>query len=99
LTLLFTHWLVAGVGVALLALGWRSLGGANSERAAIARLEGLATWTESLRDTIAGAVGLEQAIPSSTRIAAPAIREPLLKMVDRLHTRMPMPDALRQFAT
>ena len=29
----------------------------------MARLEALATWTESLRDTIAGAVGLEQAIP------------------------------------
>ena len=99
LILLATRWVVAGIGIGLLAYHWRSLSGANSERAAIARLEGLATWTESLRDTIAGAVGLEQAIPSSTRIAAPAIREPLLKMVDRLHTRMPMPDALRQFAT
>ena len=99
LILLATRWVVAGIGVGLLAYHWRSLSGANSERAAIARLEGLATWTESLRDTIAGAVGLEQAIPSSTRIAAPAIREPLLKMVDRLHTRMPMADALRQFAT
>lgn len=98
LILLATRWVVAGIGVGLLAYHWRSLSGANSERAAIARLEGLATWTESLRDTIAGAVGLEQAIPSSTRIAAPAIREPLLKMVDRLHTRMPMSDALRLFA-
>ena len=98
LVLAATRWVVAGVGVALLAYSWRSLSGASSERQAIARLEGLATWTESLRDTIAGAVGLEQAIPSSTRIAAPAIREPLLKLVDRLHTRMPMPDALRLFA-
>jgi Flp pilus assembly protein TadB len=98
LTLLLTHWVVAGVGVALLALGWRSLGGAGSERRAIARLEGLASWTESLRDTIAGAVGLEQAIPSSLRAAAPSLREPLTRLVDRLHTRMPMPDALRRFA-
>jgi Flp pilus assembly protein TadB len=89
LTLLLTHWVVAGIGVALLALGWRSLGGAGSERRAIARLEGLASWTESLRDTIAGAVGLEQ---------APSLREPLTRLVDRLHTRMPMPDALRRFA-
>lgn len=99
LVLLATRWVVAGVGVALLAYHWRSLSGAGSERAAIARLEGLATWTESLRDTIAGAVGLEQAIPASTRIAAPAIREPLLRLVDRLHTRVPMPDALRLFAS
>jgi Flp pilus assembly protein TadB len=97
-TLLLTHWVVAGVGVALLALGWHSLGGAASERRAIARLEGLASWTESLRDTIAGAVGLEQAIPSSLRAAAPALQEPLTRLVDRLHTRMPMPDALRRFA-
>ena len=98
LTLLATRWIVAGVGVALLALGWRSLGGAAGERRAIARLEGLASWTESLRDTIAGAVGLEQAIPSSQRAAAPSLQEPLARLVDRLHTRMPMPDALRRFA-
>jgi Flp pilus assembly protein TadB len=96
--LLLTRWIVAGVGAGLLAYHIRTLGGAGGERAAIARLEGLATWTESLRDTIAGAVGLEQAIPASTRIAAPAIREPLLRLVDRLHTRVPMPDALRLFA-
>jgi Flp pilus assembly protein TadB len=99
LALAATRWVVAGVGVGLLAYSWRSISGARSERQAVARLEGLATWTESLRDTIAGAVGLEQAIPSSTRIAAPAIREPLLRLVDRLHTRVPMPDALRLFAS
>jgi Flp pilus assembly protein TadB len=99
LVLAATRWVVAGVGVGLLAYSWRSISGARSERQAVARLEGLATWTESLRDTIAGAVGLEQAIPSSTRIAAPAIREPLLRLVDRLHTRVPMPDALRLFAS
>ncbi len=98
LTLLATRWVVAGAGIALLALGWRSLGGATSERRAVARLEGLASWTESLRDTIAGAVGLEQAIPSSLRAAAPSLQEPLARLVDRLHTRMPMPDALRRFA-
>jgi Flp pilus assembly protein TadB len=98
LTLLATRWIVAGVGIALLALGWRSLGGVTSERRAMARLEGLASWTESLRDTIAGAVGLEQAIPSSLRAAAPSLQEPLARLVDRLHTRMPMPDALRRFA-
>jgi Flp pilus assembly protein TadB len=97
-TLLATRWVVAAIGVTLLALGWRSLGGAASERRAMDRLEGLAAWTESLRDTIAGAVGLEQAIPSSLRAAAPSLRDPLARLVDRLHTRMPMPDALRRFA-
>jgi Flp pilus assembly protein TadB len=93
-----TGWVVAGVGAALLVLGWRSLGGASAERRAMARLEALATWTESLRDTIAGAVGLEQAIPASVRVAAPSLKEPLSRLVDRLHTRVPMADALRRFA-
>jgi Flp pilus assembly protein TadB len=97
-TLAATGWVVAGIGVALLALGWRSLGGAVSERRAMNRLDGLAVWTESLRDTIAGAVGLEQAIPASLRVAAPTLRGPLENLVDRLHTREPMPDALRRFA-
>jgi Flp pilus assembly protein TadB len=98
LVLVATGWIVAGVGVALLVYSWRSLGGAASERKTMARLESLATWTESLRDTIAGAVGLEQAIPSSVRVADVTIREPLVKLVDRLHTRVPMHTALRRFA-
>src|SRR6202167_2724234 len=98
LVLVATRWIVAGVGVALLVYSWRSLGGAASERKTMARLESLATWTESLRDTIAGAVGLEQAIPSSIRVTDASIREPLTKLVDRLHTRVPMHVALRRFA-
>lgn len=98
LTLVLTRWLVAGVGIAILAFAWRSLGGAASERATMDRLESLATWTESLRDTIAGAVGLEQGIPSSLRVAGPSLQGPLSRLVDRLHTRMPMGDALRIFA-
>jgi Flp pilus assembly protein TadB len=97
--LVATRWPVAAVGAGLLVLGWEGLvGGAAEERRAMARLEGLAAWTESLRDTIAGAVGLEQAIPASVRAAAPALQQPLRTLVDRLHTRMPMPEALRRFA-
>ena len=98
LVLLLTRWVVGAIGVALLVLAWRTLGGAAGERRGLARLEALATWTESLRDTIAGAVGLEQAIPASLRAAGPSLRDPLARLVDRLHTRMPMPDALRRFA-
>jgi Flp pilus assembly protein TadB len=96
--LVATRWVVADIGATLLVLAWRSLGGAADERRAMARLEGLATWTESLRDTIAGAVGLEQAIPASLRAAAPSLQEPLARLVDRMHTRMPLVDALRRFA-
>jgi Flp pilus assembly protein TadB len=96
--LVATRWLVAGIGAALLVLSWRGMSGVAGERAAMARLEALATWTESLRDTIAGAVGLEQAIPASLRAAAPSLRDPLTALVERLHTRVAMPEALRRFA-
>jgi Flp pilus assembly protein TadB len=98
LVLIATGWAVAALGAVALVIAWRGLGGAAEERRATGRLEGLAIWTESLRDTIAGAVGLEQAIPASYRVAAPSVAEPLSRMINRLHTRMPMPDALRRFA-
>lgn len=97
--LVVTGWPVLAAGAVLLVFAWRGLsGGASEERAAMHRLEGLAAWTESLRDTIAGAAGLEQAIPSSIRAAAPMLRPHLRAMVDRLHTRMALQDALRLFA-
>ncbi|MFC4910581.1 type II secretion system F family protein [Actinomadura gamaensis] len=97
--LVVTRWVVAAAGTAALVLAWNGLaGGAAEERRAMVRLEALAAWTESLRDTIAGAVGLEQAIPASLRAAAPALQQPLRVLVDRLHTRVPMPEALRRFA-
>ncbi|WP_169950598.1 type II secretion system F family protein [Microbispora sp. H11081] len=97
--LVVTGWPVIAAGAVLLVLAWRGFtGGAAEERAAMRRLEGLAAWTESLRDTIAGAAGLEQAIPSSIRAAAPSLQPHLRALVDRLHTRMPLADALRMFA-
>jgi Flp pilus assembly protein TadB len=99
MVLAITGWAVMAVGAVLLVFAWRGLsGGAAEERAAMRRLEGLAAWTESLRDTIAGAAGLEQAIPSSIRAAAPTLRPHLRAMIDRLHTRMALPQALALFA-
>ncbi|WP_344259808.1 type II secretion system F family protein [Streptomyces sodiiphilus] len=97
--LLYTRWPVAALATVLLVFTWdRLFGGAAEERAAMRRVEALAGWTESLRDTIAGAVGLEQAIPASARAAAPALRGPLENLVDRLRSRMPLPEALQEFA-
>jgi Flp pilus assembly protein TadB len=96
--LVVTRWPVAGIGSALLVLSWNSIGGgAAEERRSMARLEALAAWTESLRDTIAGAVGLEQAIPSSLRAVAPVLHPHVQALVDRMHTRVPLADALRRF--
>jgi Flp pilus assembly protein TadB len=98
-TLVVTGWPVAAVGAAAFAVAAPALlGGAKAERQQTARLEGLASWTESLRDTIAGAVGLEQAIPATVYAAAPAIQPQLRLLVDRLRVRVPLPVALRGLA-
>lgn len=97
--LLLTRWVVAGLGIGLLVAFWdRVVGSSATERRAIGRLDALASWTESLRDTIAGAIGLEQAIPATAVNAGPAIRPSLNLLVDRLRIREPLPDALRAFA-
>ncbi|MDT0387610.1 type II secretion system F family protein [Streptomyces dubilierae] len=97
--LLLTRWAVAGIAAGVLVFFWdRLFGGAGEERAAMRRVEALASWTESLRDTIAGAVGLEQAIPASARAAAPVLRPHLDALVDRLRARTPLPEALQQLA-
>ncbi|MGW2120725.1 type II secretion system F family protein [Streptomyces sp. NPDC001758] len=97
--LLLTRWTVAGIAAAVLVSFWdRLFGGAAEEKAAMRRVEALASWTESLRDTIAGAVGLEQAIPASARAAAPVLRPHLDALVDRLRSRTPPAEALQQLA-
>jgi Flp pilus assembly protein TadB len=99
LVLVLTQWLVVALAVGALVAFWdRLFGGSRETRDGVARIEGLAAWTESLRDTVAGAVGLEQAIPATAYAASPAIREDLTTLSDRLRVRMPLPEALKRFA-
>ncbi|ADB32354.1 type II secretion system protein [Kribbella flavida DSM 17836] len=99
IVLVVTRWLVLAAALGLLAaMADRFFGGTGEERRAIERLDALATWTEALRDTIAGAVGLEQAIPATAVNAAPAIKPGLNLLVDRLRIREPLPSALMRFA-
>lgn len=99
LVLLLTRWPVATIAAGVLVFAWPLLfGGSGEERMAIARLEGVAAWTESLRDTVAGAVGLEQAIPATAYAASPAIVKELSALADRLRVRVPLPQALQKFA-
>jgi Flp pilus assembly protein TadB len=96
---LASQWVALGLGAVVLVFFWDQLfGGAASEKLAMRRIEALAMWTESLRDTIAGAVGLEQAIPASSRGADPVLREHLSGLLDRLHGRMPLAEALQYLA-
>lgn len=99
LVLLLTRWVVAAAGALALVLLWDRLFGASAEsRQGVAKIEALAAWTESLRDTVAGAVGLEQAIPATTHAAAPVLAGHLQTLSDRLRVRVPLPEALQRFA-
>ncbi len=93
-----TRWPVAAVAVAALIVLWpKVFGGAGEARAKIDRLGAIAVWTESLRDTMAAAVGLEQAIIATADVPDP-IRPQLDHLVGRLRARVPLPVALTQFA-
>jgi Flp pilus assembly protein TadB len=99
LALVVTRWPVAAIAATGLAMGWPALmGGARAERRDAERLEALAIWTESLRDTIAGAVGLEQAIIATSRAAPAPIAVELITLADRLRVRVPLSTALHRLA-
>lgn len=94
-----TRWPVAALAGAALVWAWPWLfGGGRAATAAIERLEALTGWTESLKDTIAGAIGLEEAIPATAPAAGPSLRPHVDRLVERLRARQPLPDALTHFA-
>lgn len=94
-----TRWPVAVAATAGLVWCWPLLFGAAAASAAqMNRLEALATWTESLRDTIAGSIGLEQAIPRTVEAAAPVLQPALARMTGLIRAHVPLPQALAGFA-
>jgi tight adherence protein B len=74
----------------------RVLSGAQ-RRAATERSEAVARWIEMLRDTMAGAAGLEEAVAVTARRPPPAIRDAVRQFATRLH-HQPLPVALQGFA-
>lgn len=99
LTGVVTRWPVAVLAASALVWWWPALvGGGGAARGAVDRLEALAGWTESLKDTIAGAIGLEEAIPATAVAAAPPIRGQVDALVARLQSREPLGKALQSFA-
>jgi len=73
-------------------------GGGKDERAALAKLEGLAQWTESLRDLAQKDAGLESVIPKTVDGASDVLGAPLRLISRRLSVRVPLPEALSLFA-
>jgi Flp pilus assembly protein TadB len=96
---LATRWPVAAVAMAALIIGWPAIFGAGgATRNRIAQLEALALWTESLKDLVAGATGLHEAIPASVDTASPILQRPLGRLTGLLEAREPLPVALEQLA-
>jgi len=93
-----TQWLAAGLLAGLAAAGAPGYLAARREHTReIALVEAIASWAEMLRDTIAGAAGLEQAVAATGPIAPLPIAEPVARLARRLDFE-PLPDALRRFA-
>jgi tight adherence protein B len=95
--LTLTRWPVAFA--AGFAAGWFApdlVGAKAAQQQAIARTEALASWTEMLRDTLAGAHGLEEAIVTSAAVAPEAIHPEVTALAERLR-RQPIDEALDDF--
>lgn len=96
---LTTRWPVAALAAGALVVLWpRMFGAAATATGQIERIEALATWTESLRDSIAGSIGLEEAIRHSLDAAPEVLIEPLQRLDGRLRIQIPFPQALEAFA-
>lgn len=96
--LVVTRWPVGAVLMAALGVALPSLAGGRAVRAAaIARTEAVAAWTEMLRDTMAGAAGIEQAIIATAAVSPPPIRDEVLTLAGRLE-RERLAVAMREFA-
>ena len=79
-----TGWPVAAIGGA--ALGWFALevlAPKQMREAQIERTEAIAGWAEQLRDTMAGAAGLQEAIVATAPLAPDPIRLAVVRMAAR----------------
>ena len=91
--LALTRWPVAGLLAVAAVLGLRSLAPVRTATV-IGRLDAIATWTEMLRDTLAGAAGLSQAIVSTAKVAPAPIRGEVQLLATRVNAGVPARDAL-----
>ncbi|HXY44242.1 MAG TPA: type II secretion system F family protein [Acidimicrobiales bacterium] len=97
LALVITRWPMS-VPLALLGvLGSRGLAG-GATRTTIERLEAIAAWTEMLRDTLAAAAGLTQALVATAAIAPRPLRSAVGALVARLDAGVAIVPALAQLA-
>lgn len=94
-----TGWIPLGIALAFIVLAGPALAATSSSEADFAaRTEAVAAWTESLRDTMRGARGIEAAIRVTGENAPLAIRGTLQRMNRRIAMGVPLPEALADCA-
>jgi Flp pilus assembly protein TadB len=94
-----TGW-VAGAVLAAAAVWFlpRLVGPDRAHARRLARIEAIASWTEMLRDVLAAAAGLEQAILTTAPLAPAAIRGEITTLAARLESGQRLAPALRALA-
>jgi Flp pilus assembly protein TadB len=96
---LVTRWPVAGIGTALGVLaGPAAVGGTARRAQETATADAIATWADMIRDTMAGASGLEESLIQTAAVAPAAIRTQLQAFAHRLR-HQPLETALDGLAT
>ena len=94
-----TRWVVGAAVAAILAvLLPRSWQRSRDQRSLVASTEAIAAWTEMVRDTLAAAAGLEQAIITTAPTAPEPIREHVTRLARRLDMGERLADGLRRLA-
>lgn len=92
--LAITGWPVAAAATFGAVISGRRLLDADNDRASsIARTQAIASWTEMIRDNMAGAAGLEQALMTTAGLAPAPIAAEVARFAHRLED-MPLADAL-----
>ena len=92
---LVTRWPVAAGAAGAIVLVWDKVFGASAAgHREVERAEALAIWTESLRDSVAGSMSLEQAIPATLDACPSILAAPLHRLVGLMSARIPLPEAL-----
>lgn len=97
---LITSWPAGGAIAAVGGAAAPSLVGARARRnAAVAKIEAIAAWAEQLRDVMAAAAGIQEAIVATGPLAPAPIREEVRRLVERISTRRErLRPALERFA-
>jgi len=96
---LVTRWPVAGLGTALgMLVGPAALGGTARRSQEAATADAIATWADMIRDTMAGASGLEESLIQTAAVAPVAIKLQLETFALRLR-HQPLDVALDGLAT